>query len=180
MAKIKTSLSKAAVKGETSESSDQGSDKDGAIRKMEKKIKAAKKKSAEMAEKLKLATGQEKKSKKRKRDDDDFAQVAASPMTESEILALSQTTSNSKLESEAESDSEAESSSGNSSSAASSSGSESGSESDAETESESRAQIGMEEEDILQLAQVHETQVKMVPQVHVQVTRIGHDGKAIK
>jgi len=53
MAKIKTSLSKAAVKGETSESSDQGSDKDGAIRKMEKKIKAAKKKSAEMAEKLK-------------------------------------------------------------------------------------------------------------------------------
>ena len=178
MAKIKTSLSKAAVKGETSESSD----KDGAIRKMEKKIKAAKKKSAEMAEKLKQATGQEKKSKKKSKNEDYFAQVDASQMTESEILALMQTSSKSKSESEAESDLEAESSSGNSSSGASSSGagSESQSESEAETESESKAQIGMEEEDILQLAQVRETKVQMVPQVHVQVTRIGHDGKVIK
>jgi len=89
MAKVKTSLSKAAVKGDTSESSDSASDKDGAIKRMENKIKAAKKKSAEMATKLKSASGKSKG--KDAKGKSSKAQVAASPMTEAEIMALTST-----------------------------------------------------------------------------------------
>ena len=109
-------------------------------------------------------------------------------MTEEEILALAQLSAEEDNNfvsevydqyAETESEAEASSSSSNSSSSGSDSDSDSSSSSgSSSSDSDDLAQIGFAEDDILELAQVSaQPEVKMVPQVHVQVTRIGADGK---
>lgn len=109
-------------------------------------------------------------------------------MTEAEILALTQAQPAEEVfdqlvqvdvDSEASSGSGSESSSGSSSSSgsASSSDSDSGSEGAAQIGSESEAEFSMpmrsEEEILAQVGNAPQA-MKLTPQVHVQVTRVGH------
>ena len=127
-----------------------------------------------------------------------YAQTRVEAMTEAEILALTnemgdkndsslaQAEANGSSESGSESGSGSSSESGNSSSGSGSS--ESGSDSEigneaAQTSSTARdgqgiaTGTGLDEDKILALAQVESPNaaVKLTPQVHVQVTRVGHN-----
>ena len=170
-AKVKSSLTKATLNDlSDDDNADEADDKD--IKAMEKKIKAAKEKSAELAKKLKGAAPKK------------LAQTGAIQMTEDEILSLAQIYAEENFADEVYdqfAQSDTTSSSDESSSESSATGGSSDSDSDSqssgsESSSDDLAQIGFGEEEIF--AQVNaQPEVKLVPQVHVQVTRVGADGQ---
>ena len=182
--KIKAKLVHKAIKDDSDDSSDSSDGHHKKIKAQQRKIKEAKAQSAKQKKALENASKKHKK----------LAQTKAEAMTEDEILALVNRTEAddlSQIEAKGSSESGSESGSGSESSSGSSSGSGSESESSGSSESEGGSgneaaqvyasddgpAIGLNEEEIMALAQVDSPNaaVKLTPQVHVQVTRVGHN-----
>lgn len=151
--KIKGQLVKKAVRDTTTEDDEVSSDVDKKLKNVSKQISNSKRKTQEMKEHL------EKESKRTHK----HAQVAAQEMTEAEIEALQFAQVESDSEAESNSDSDADSSDGFA---------------ELDFDEDGYAEIAQDplyEENVLAQVGAPSPAVKMTPQVHVQVTRVGGD-----